>query len=166
MELLVAARRASSLFGEVHSVCQKVKSPDPRVNSRILATSTLPADVVTLGNAYQKLLPETLELVQNLSDTASSCVFPSECIEDVNSPDDGTLYDFSFSKSHDFGKFRFLTNSSESSFPNCFPCIFVKGMSQLLLFSGKPVHLLLVLEFLAFLQTFPDVLSLSDLAYL
>ena len=74
----------------------------------------LSSDVLLTGQAFQKVVPETLQLVQKLSDKVTACAFRPECIEAVKCSGDASLCDFSFQKSNDYGEYQYLLHNPTS----------------------------------------------------
>lgn len=103
-DLMEAADRATSLFGEVRSICQRTCSPPEAPVTPNFTPSSLPTDILLLGRTYQKVLPGTLQMVQRLADDAAACVLPSDCNKDVKFADENTLDDYNFGKSNDYGE--------------------------------------------------------------
>lgn len=102
-ELMDAASKASVLFDEVYSFCYQSNPTGSRLDSVNIPTSSLPPDVVRSGQAYQRLAPVTLQVIQKLADKVSACSFPSGSSDGLKSPDNATICDFSFHKSTDYG---------------------------------------------------------------
>lgn len=103
-ELMDAASKASVLFDEVYSFCYQSNPTGSRLDSVNIPTSSLPPDVVRSGQAYQRLAPVTLQVIQKLADKVSACSFPSGSSDGLKSPDNATICDFSFHKSTDYGE--------------------------------------------------------------
>lgn len=112
-ELTDAALKANLLFSEVHSLCQKTAPREAMATSDNLPLN-LPSDVLLTGQAFQKVVPETLQLVQKLSDKVTACAFRPECIEAVKCSGDASLCDFSFQKSNDYGEYQYLLHNPTS----------------------------------------------------
>jgi hypothetical protein len=90
-DLMEAADRASSLFGEVRSVCRRTTNT-PSEGPCTPSTSITP-DILSLSRTYQRLLPGTLQTVQRLADEAAACGLP--CSRAGRSVDDDGLNNFS-----------------------------------------------------------------------
>lgn len=100
-----AADRASSLFSEVRSVCQRTASPDA-LTAETLSPDT-PSAILSLSRAYQRMLPGTLQTVQKLADEAGACGLPKGLLsignKNVKDVEDSTCDDYNFEKSQDCG---------------------------------------------------------------
>jgi hypothetical protein len=97
-DLVEAADRASLLFCDVQSICQRAHG------SPSTAPFGLPPDVLLLTHSYQRSLPGTLQVVQRLADEADSCTAaPSDFRKDSKFADTITVDDYTFGKSNDLG---------------------------------------------------------------
>lgn len=97
-DLVEAADRASLLFCDVQSICQRAHG------SPGTAPFGLPPDVLLLTHSYQRSLPGTLQVVQRLADEADSCTAaPSDFRKDSKFADTITVDDYTFGKSNDLG---------------------------------------------------------------
>ena len=100
-ELINAARKATELFSEVQFSCQRSSLLEPTSSSAMSAS--LPPDVIIAGKIYQRLVPESLQLVQRLSDKVSTPVFSPDYLE-TGKPHDAKLCTFPFQqRSNNFG---------------------------------------------------------------
>lgn len=89
-DLIEAADRASSLFGEVRSICRRA-TPTPSETPCTPSTS-ISHDILTLSRTYQRLMPGTLQTVQRLADEAAACRLP--CNKAVTAVDNDSLNNF------------------------------------------------------------------------
>lgn len=126
-ELTDAAIKANFLFSEVHSLCQKTAPREAMATSDSLPLN-LPSDVLLIGQAFQKVVPEALQLVQKLSDKVTACAFRPECIEAVKCSGDASLCDFSFQKSNDYGEYQCLLHNPTSKVQMCRFDSFILGV--------------------------------------
>lgn len=99
-EMMDAASKASMLFDEIYSFCYKNDPTGSGHDSVNIPMSSVPPDVLRSGQSYQRLVPESLQMIQKLADRVSTCAFPP------GSPRNATPYDFPFHKTSDFGKFH------------------------------------------------------------
>lgn len=83
-DLMEAADRASSLFGEVRSVCRRATNTP--TEAPCTSSTSIPPDILSLSRTYQRLLPGTLQTVQRLADEAAACGLP--CSKAVRSVED------------------------------------------------------------------------------
>jgi hypothetical protein len=88
----------------------------------------LPSDVLLIGQAFQKVVPEALQSVQKLSDKVTACAFRPECIEAVKCSGDASLCDFSFQKSNDYGEYQCLLHYPTSKVRMCRFDSFILGV--------------------------------------
>lgn len=104
-DLMDAADRASSLFSEVRSVCQRTTSPDT-LTAEPLSPHT-PSAILSLSRAYQRILPGTLQTVQKLADEAAACRLPKDllsiCNKDIKVVGDSTCHGYNFEERQDYG---------------------------------------------------------------
>lgn len=101
-ELINAARKATELFSEVQFSRQRSSLLEPTSSSAMSAS--LPPDVILAGKIYQRLFPESLQLVQRLSDKVSTPVFSPDYLE-TGKLHDAKLSTFPFQqRSNNFGK--------------------------------------------------------------
>lgn len=117
-ELINAAKKATELFSEVQFSCQRSSLLEPTSSSTMSAS--LPPDVLLAGHIYQRLVPESLQLVQRLSDKVSTSVFSPD-YSVTGKPHGAKLCTFPLQqRSNNFGKsFKFFTylNHFVASFP-------------------------------------------------
>lgn len=90
-DLMEAADRASSLFGEVRSVFRRT-TPTPS-EAPCTPSTSISLDILSLSRTYQRLLPGTLQTVQRLADEAAACGLP--CNRAVITVDNDNLNSFS-----------------------------------------------------------------------
>jgi len=90
-DLMEAADRASSLFGEIRSVCRRT-TPTPS-EAPCTPSTSISLDILSLSRTYQRLLPGTLQTVQRLADEAAACGLP--CNRAVITVDNDSLNSFS-----------------------------------------------------------------------
>lgn len=101
-ELINAARKATELFSEVQFSCQRSSLMEPTSSSAMSAS--LPPDVILAGQIYQRLVPESLQLVRRLSEKVSTSIFSPDYLE-TGKPHDAKLCTFPFQqRSNSFGK--------------------------------------------------------------
>lgn len=121
-EMIDATSKASMLFDEIYTFCYKSDPAGSGLDSVNIPMSSLPPDVLRSGQAYQRLAPESLQVVQRLADKVSACGFPPDSPDTAKPLDNATLGEFSFRKSSDFGKFypQFYSNDQGCTAPaNC-----------------------------------------------
>ena len=99
-EMMDAASKASMFFDEIYSFCYKSDLAGSGLDSVNIPTSSLPPDVLHSGQAYQRMAPQSLQVIQRLADKVSACAFPPDSPNTAKSSGDVT-----FHKSSDFGKF-------------------------------------------------------------
>ncbi|KAG0620057.1 hypothetical protein M758_4G185700 [Ceratodon purpureus] len=90
-DLMEAADRASSLFGEVRTVCRRTTNTPSE--APCTTSTSLSPDILSISRTYQRLLPGTLQTVQRLADEAAACGLP--CSKAMRSVDDDSLNNFS-----------------------------------------------------------------------
>ena len=111
-ELMDAATKASNLFDEIYSSCYESNSTESYLDPLTLSKSILPPDVVRSGQAYQKLVPESFQVIQKLADKVSACPFSQDQSDTTKHSDNATLC---FHKPIDYGKFHFQSNLFDQS---------------------------------------------------
>lgn len=112
-EMMDAASKASMLFDEIHSFCYRRNSSASGLDSVNFPMSSMPPDVLRSGQAYQRMAPEGLQVIQQLAEKVSTCAFPPGSPDTAKPSDNGTLSDFSFRKISDFGKLYPHSNSND-----------------------------------------------------
>jgi len=105
-EMMDAASKASMLFDDIYSFCYKSDPTGSGHDSVNIPMSSVPADVLRSGQAYQRLVLESLQVIQKLADRVSTCAFPPDSPDAAKSSDHATPNNFSFHKTSDFGKFH------------------------------------------------------------
>lgn len=101
-EMIDATSNASMLFDEIYSFCYKRDSSGSGHDSVNIPMSSIPLDVLLSGQAYQRLVPESLQVIQKLADRVSTCAFPPA--SPTKFSDNPNPNDFSFHKTSDFGE--------------------------------------------------------------
>lgn len=102
-ELMDAASKASMLFDEIYSFCYKSNPTEANRDSVNFSKSSLPPDVVRSGQAYQKLVPESFQVIHKLADKVAACAFSQDPSDTTKSSDTATLC---FHKTVDYSKFH------------------------------------------------------------
>ncbi|KAG0610533.1 hypothetical protein M758_7G073100 [Ceratodon purpureus] len=102
-EMVDATSKASMLFDEIYSFCYKSEPAESGPDSANIPMSSLPPDVLRSGQAYQRLAPGSLQVIQRLADKVAACSFPPDSPDAAKSSDNAAVCDFSFRKTSDFG---------------------------------------------------------------
>jgi hypothetical protein len=106
-ELIDAATKVSNLFDEIYPFCHKNNPTESNLDPVNLSKSILPADVMRSGQAYQKLVPESFQVIQKLADKVSACAFSQDPSDTTRASDNATSY---FHKIIDYGMFQFQSD--------------------------------------------------------
>jgi hypothetical protein len=146
-ELVDAASKASMLFDEIYSFCFKRDPAGSGVDSVNTPMSSLPPDVLRSGQAYQRLAPESLQVIQRLADKVSACAFPPDSPDNAKSSDNAALCDFSFHKSSDFGKFYLQLYSNDQGCASFVYATYVSMPNSVPVFSFYGILAILIIFF-------------------
>lgn len=104
-ELMDAASKASMLFDEFHSFCYRSDPNETNADPVNCSKSSMPPDVLHIGQAYQEFVPRSLQVIYKLADKASACSFSQDPSDPTKSSNPATL---GFHKSNDYGMFKFI----------------------------------------------------------